>query len=100
MSHQQYRVLVTEAYTRLPGSSHHIVRRIDLLGLTKDFLDRDRDDMGRLERHHVPPLLIFHGADGRSAEPGGEQAVVPGGLATALKVPEHQGPRFLARHLL
>ena len=42
--------------------------------------------MRRLERDHVPPLLVGDGAHGGGAESGRQQPVVPRGLATALEV--------------
>src|SRR6187200_19856 len=69
---------VPETDPCLTSGLHQVMRDVHTLELAKRLLDGNRDDMRRLECHHVTPLLVRHGADGRAAETSGQQSVISG----------------------
>jgi hypothetical protein len=66
------------------------VVEIDTLGLAKRFKKRNRDDVWRLKRDHLTPFSLLHGFDGSATKAGRQEAIVTGGSAAPLKMPEDE----------
>src|SRR4029077_3175373 len=86
--------LVPKTDPRLPRCQHHVVRWIYPLRHAKSLVDRNRDDVRRLQRAHMTPSLVGDGPHRRAAESRREEPIVSGGHPAPLEMAEHERARL------
>ena len=96
----RFKALVPETDSNHPRRLHHIMGRIDSLGLGEDFFDGNAHQVRRLECHHLPPFLVGDRLHSGGAESRGEQPVITGWRTTTLQMAEHHRTGLFPRSLL
>src|SRR5437773_2268414 len=91
---------ISKADSAFPGRPHDVVRRVHSLALAQSVLDRNSDNMRRLQGYHVAPLFLLDGPHCRAAEPAREQPIVTRGHSAALQMSQDQRACFFAGDLL
>src|SRR5678816_2648961 len=92
--------LVAEADARHAGRHHYVMGWIDAFFFPDNVFYGDRDEMWRLQCHHLAPSLILDRRHCGSAESRCEKPVVTRRHSAALQMSEYKQPAFLAGALL